>query len=338
MRGDVAVARPRLQRATAARAGDLRVEIQARASLALALALEWKAGAPTGEELARALHDIAPTFTRLPAVRSEVRGALSRALVKSGRYVEAEFLEPGAAARRPGKPAWTDTSFIQDMIAQTRRTQTAFERFVLEGSYDRSALEYELASRYLIEGNYAAAAQTFKTTPAASTALGTDPFVMHIVDCHDCDHARYANAPWTHGSLAARLAELERAAKGSGEPAAAAALALGSALYNMTYYGNARSVLSASHQDLRDPRPAERWFQRAYDLSSDRELKAKAAYFAAKAELGRLVTAAGSPREPLDKLPVPSAWFPVLKTMRDTKYYREVLRECGHFSSWLRRP
>ena len=35
-------------------------------------------------------------------------------------------------------------------------------------------------------------------------------------------------------------------------------------------------------------------------------------------------------------LPIPGTWFPVVKKLSDTKYYREVLRECGHFAAWAR--
>jgi hypothetical protein len=339
-RGDVAAVRARLQRATAARPGDTRVTAQAKASLALALAVEWKQNPAAEQELARTMSEIDPKFTRLSPVRGEVRGALAAAYAKAGKLAIAELLKPGTAsgalARRPGKPAWEDPAFIQEMIAQTSRTQTPFERFVLEGSYDRPSLERELALRYLVDGDFAAAAQTFKTTKASSAKLGTDPFVIHIVDCHDCDHARYASAPWTHASFAARLAELDKTAKGSGEPAAEAALALGNALYNITHYGNARVVLEGSHHATTDTRPAERWYRRAHDLTKNRELRAKAAYLAAKAELAHLLNAAGGPDSPPSTLPVPKTWFPALRKLSDTRYYREVLRECGHFSEWLR--
>ena len=273
-----------------------------------------------------------------------MRGTLAAAYLKAGKLVDAEFLKPGtvtdavyASYSKMSKPPWEDPAFLKDMIARSGRGATAFDRFVLAGSYQRPALEQELALRYLLDGNFAAAAQTFKTTKAASSKLGTDPFVIHIVDCHDCDHKQYASAPWTHASFAARLDELARAAKGTNQAAAEASLALGNALYNVTWYGNARVVLDASHQATRDTRAAEKWYRRAFDLSKDRELKAKAAYLAAKAELGELITAAEASSGVVDPLPVPKTWFAQLKGLSDTQYYREVLRECDHFADWARR-
>jgi hypothetical protein len=68
------------------------------------------------------------------------------------------------------------------------------------------------------------------------------------------------------------------------------------------------------------------------DLTKDRELKAKAAYLAAKAELGGMITAAEAAGKDVDALPVPATWCTQLKTLSDTQYYRDVLRECGHFA------
>jgi hypothetical protein len=66
---------------------------------------------------------------------------------------------------------------------------------------------------------------------------------------------QYANAPWTHASFAAKLADLARTANGNGEAAANAALALGNALYNVTWYGNARVILGDTHRRRETRRP-----------------------------------------------------------------------------------
>ena len=97
-----------------------------------------------------------------------------------------------------------------------------------------------------------------------------------------------------------------------------------------------RDLLADTHHATTDTRAAEQWYKRAYDLARGRELKAKAAYLASKAELARLITAAGGPDSPPEALPIPKTWFPALRQLSDTKYYREVLRECGHFSDWAR--
>jgi hypothetical protein len=338
-RGDLANARLRLGRAATARPHDRLVANQAKASLAVAIALAWKMTPQNEDELAKTIGSIDAKFARLTEVRAEVRGTLAKAYAAAGKIADAELLEPAyhdPFVSRPGYAGskWQDAAFIKEMIARSSRTATEFDRFVVASSLTRASLEQDLALRYLVAGDFANAAQTFQATKATSTKLGTDPFVIHNIDCHDCDHEKYANAPWTHASLAARLVELEREAKGSGEKAAEAAFLIGNAMYNITWYGNARVVLENSHQATRDARPAERWYKRAMELSKNRELRAKAAFMAAKSELGSLL----NKRDPDawgDALPIPTTWFPIFKMYADTKYYKEVLAECGNFRGWL---
>jgi hypothetical protein len=338
-RGDVAAARRELAAAVAGRPGDVRVASQARASLALALASDVKLDAAREDELARAMAAIDPGYGRTWSVRAEVRRRLAAAYVKAGRAIDAEFLVPSFPEAGHGSldaaGKWADVAFLRELIARAGKTTTAFDRFLLDSSYTRADLERELAMRQLLAGDFAAAQKTYASTAASSSRLGTDPFVTHIVDCHDCDHAAYGSAPWTHASFVARMAELARQAGGKGDAAAQAALALGTGLYNLTWYGNARVILDGTRQATADTRPAERWYRKAFELAVSRELKARAAFYAAKAELHGLLTAAKvDPYEGLEALPVPTTWYPIVKTFADTAYHREILAECGTYRRW----
>lgn len=338
-RGDVVTARTRLARALAARPGDVKVASQAKASLALALAASWKLGDGAAEsELAGAMAGIDPQFARTQAVRSDVRSKLAKAYLAAGKLVDAEFLEPGSvdpidpSTGRPAaktRPRWQQRSFLNDMIARAGRRKTPFEAFVVDGSFKPEQLQLELGLRHLLDGDFAGAAPRFKTT---AKRWGTDPFVIHIRDCHDCDHAKYETAKWDHANVTARLIELDTKVKQGGEAGAEAALQIGNVLYNLTHWGNARQATEATHQSTSDASLAMAYYKKAFDLTSNRELKAKAAFLAAKAELGTLL--AGSADETSAGLPIPKTWFPVLKQYRGTRYYREVLKECGHFAAW----
>jgi hypothetical protein len=331
-RGDLAGAKSHLQRALAGKPGDVRVASQARASLAIAIAANWRTGRDE-DELARAMNAIDPKFARLTAVRTGVRDTLAKAYVKAGKLVDAEMLTAGSAPAAK----WSEVAFIKEMIARRDRTATEFDRFVVTGAPAKAQLEQELALRYLVSGDFTNASQTFRSTGATSELLHTDPFVIHTIDCHDCDHEKFDKASWTHASFAARLVDLEHAAVRPGEPGAEASLALGNAMYNITWYGNARVVLETSHQGTRDAHAAERWYKRAFELTANRELKAKAAFLAAKAELGNLIAAAQrDDGQTTDVLPIPKTWYPIVKSFADTRYYKEVLAECGHFRAWAR--
>ena len=344
-RGDLAGARLHLTRAVAGKPGDAAVASQAKASLALALALDWKINPQNEDELAKSINTIDPTtFGRLQTVRLDVRAKLAKAYAKAGKLVDAEYLKPGTVdpiddttGKSAGKPKWADVAFIKEMIARNGRTTTEFDKFVIKDSHTKAHLEQDLALRYLLDGDFASAAKTFQTSSASSDLLKTDPFVIHVVDCHDCDHTKFETAKWTHANFAARLVELELKAQGGGEAAAEAAFLLGNAMYNITWYGNARSVLEDSHQMTHEARAAERWYKRAYDLTKNRELKVKAAFMAAKSELGTLIGAGDeATRNYDDALPFPKTWFPIVKQYADTKYYKEILRECGNFKRFAK--
>jgi tetratricopeptide (TPR) repeat protein len=351
-RGDLAAAKRALGAALAARPDDARVRNQVHASLAMALVRDTAVsqGAPArapaaarAEEIVKELGQVSPEFGRQARLTGEVRGTLAYAYAAAGQLIEAEMLVPGTLERAPATASkWHDAGFLKAMIARAAQaggSTSPFERFLREAAPSKEQLELELAMLYVNQGAFAPAA---KLLGGGGSKLGTDPFQMRVVDCHDCDHELYATAPWTHAKVVARMAELERLAGGKGEPAAAAALELGNALYNLTWFGNARVVLADTHQTVQAPRQAERWYRRAYELSRNRELRVKAAFFAAKAELATMITAAGEATGAgeavwLEELPVPARWFPAVESFADTAYYQEVIGECSHFAAWTRR-
>ena len=334
-RGDLAAARPLLTAAAAAAPGNAKVAAQARASLAVALVSGGQVAGKRADELARTMLALDPSFPRRSSVTREVRQLLADRARLAGDRVQAEFLMPGSAdvGLAPGQASpWTDKKFLKQMIARFGATKTPFDRFVVNDHYNKASLEAELGLRTMLDGDFAGGAKLIAKLRKPSP-LGTDPFVARILDCHDCDHQTYASAPWTVVSMAKRMAELHKRAKGTGPAAAAAALELGHALYNISWFGNARVVLENSHQPSRDASAALRWYKRAYDLSKDREAKAKAALFAAKAEMAIAIAAKYGPWDQ-GPLPVPTTWYPILRSYADTAYHREVLRECGTYAAW----
>lgn len=325
-RGDLAGARTHLDKALALNGRDPRVVGQAAASLSLALAHGFKIDPAHENELAQQMLRLDPKFGPRAAVNANVRIVLARAYAKAGNLVEAELLRDGTSPRK-----WAEAGFIKELIARIGKRASAWDRFVLADGPTAPALQTELAFRYLLDGDIAAARRTLPA-PVRNEPLGTDPFVIHVVDCHDCDHEKYGKSAWTTASTLARLDELVGKAAGNGDAAAEAALTIGNALYNVTWYGNARGVLSGTHQETRDTGPALRWYKRAFDAAKSRELKVKAAFLAAKCELGDLVNKA--PDQSYDTLPVPRTWFKTVRQFADTRYYKEILRECGHFRAW----
>ena len=327
LKGKLPAARAHLEAARRARPGDATVAAQAEASLALALARSWTPEQRLEPALAHATVGFGPEYPRAFTVRGAVRRALSERCTAANRPIDAALF--GAS----GAPAGSE-DFLRSLIARVGQPATDWDRLGVQASgYTVPGLYHVLGASQLVRGDLTSAAQSFKKAAAASGTLGTDPFVIHVRDCHDCDHEKYAKAKWTAASVAARLVELERSAHGEGDRAAQAAFELGNGLYNLTWYGNARVFLEGTGYATRDTRPAEAWYRRAFDSARSRELKAKAAFMAAKCELAQRLEAKPPERED-EPLPVPKTWFPVVKQFEDTRYHQEVLAECGHYRTW----
>jgi hypothetical protein len=333
LRGDVAQARRRLASVRAAQQGNELVEKQAAASLAMALSRSCGRPEPRCEdELARNIAEVDANFSRWYIVRESVRAKLSEGYHARGRCVEAELFGAGACSEK-----WSDPRFVESMIARVSGPPTAFDRFMIDNaSYSRDGLRTELALMHFRRGDFETAKRQFQDKDVGAEPIPTDPFVIHIRDCHDCDQKKYANGKWTHAKLALRMINLRKLADRPGKVGAEAAFDLGNGYYNITWYGNARSFLDGTHVTA-DVNEAEIWYKRAFDAFPDREDKARAAFMAAKSELARMLEKKEPSHGEVDPLPIPGTWFPIVRSFSDTKYYREILQECGHYRRWAKR-
>ena len=164
---------------------------------------------------------------------------------------------------------------------------------------------------------------SLKTAP-----LPADPFFSRIVDCHDCDAANPKHTVYTRAQFANRLVALQKEART--QPAKQFELATG--LYNMTWYGNSRAISSTPPNDVK---PAEAAFRKALALAGkDRELAARATFGVAKCELVEFYAT----RDGKDERDFVAG--PALKSLAssyaNTKYYGEVLNECGYFRTFVK--
>ncbi len=336
IRGDLATTRARIGRALAAQPNNKRVISQVNASLALAISRNWKVGDVGIEtELANSIAKISE-FSRTRAVTDEVRDRLAALYLKAGKPAIAEMLKKETITRvedgkPPPKPLWRDLTFIKDLMARETSPKTPFEQFVAAGTYTKDELQFEIAMRLLFDGEFVGAQAAYDKK--RSQKMSQDPFVLKIKDSYDADRAKY-RGNWTYASVLARLIELDARVKAGGEAGAEAAILIGNAIYNLTWYGISKWMIEGSHAGAAgDAALAMRYFKKAHDLSSNRELKTRAAYFAAKSEL--LVRLDDAPDPDADMAPpLPKTWYPILKSYKGTRYYKDVIKECGRFAAW----
>jgi hypothetical protein len=227
---------------------------------------------------------------------------------------------------------------MQQVLANAK--SSAFDSF-LAGLAPPTANELKEAKglNLLYAGDLEGAA--VQLAGAKTAQLPGDPFLSHIEDCHDCDHAAKQAKKYTKAEFVARMVELSKT------KTAQAAYDLGTGYYNMSYFGNARALYTdtlGGTFDLEKRRMqtgnAQKAYEEAIALSKDREFQARAHFMAAKAERDAFYAS----RLPSDAYHVDSdqlvyggKHFTALATsFADTAYYKEALKECGYFDYWVK--
>jgi len=183
--------------------------------------------------------------------------------------------------------------------------------------------------------------------------LPGNPFNGKIKDCNDCDHAAKQSVKYSQLNFLQKIKEM-KAKIAAGEDVYSNALLVGNAFYNASYFGNARAFyynniineygngISDEHSKmLYGMQNVQKYYNIAKKAAADNEQKAKMAYMLAKTQRNDFyynkyfstTTYWGYPDGP-----VIQKWqgFVDLKTSySDTKYYRDVIAECGYFRKYL---
>lgn len=183
-----------------------------------------------------------------------------------------------------------------------------------------------------------------------------NPFNGNIKDCHDCEHAAYQKKKYsqleflnTIKTMQDKLAQKEDVYTNS--------LLLGNAFYNISHFGNGRTFYEisivgygSSPYSFRDSMKKmitncdlpKMYYQKAFEAATTKEQKAKCVYLLSKCERNEFynnkynnVTNWWSVED--DKINF-TAWngFKALKKeYSDTKYYQDVIAECGYFNTYI---
>ncbi len=184
-----------------------------------------------------------------------------------------------------------------------------------------------------------------------------NPFNGKIADCNDCDHQAKQSVKYTKLAFLEKVQEMQRKLA-AGEDIYNNALLLGNAFYNASYFGNARAfyyndivgeygsnyILDRNKPYLHSMKYAKYYYEIADKAAHDREEKARMAYMLAKVERNEFYANTYFKKDyyyPFEKGVINfKAWkgFKDLKQKyADTKYYREVIAECGYFKKYVSR-
>lgn len=187
--------------------------------------------------------------------------------------------------------------------------------------------------------------------------LLANPFNGKIKDCHDCEFNEIQKTRVTLYDFLLKMKEMESKISNN-KDVYNNSLLLGNAFYNISYFGNARAfydgrIINESHSStwdmdsvnykiFTDCTLAIKYYQKAFDNATNKEQKAKCTYMLTKCErndyynthIYNLPDDYGN----YNKAGNFVSWegFKKLKAdYSDTKYYKEVIEECGYFRRFL---
>lgn len=189
-----------------------------------------------------------------------------------------------------------------------------------------------------------------------NTFLG-NPFNGNIKDCHDCEHLAYQKRKFTQIQFLTLIKEMQDKIA-QNEDVYNNSLLLGNAFYNISHFGNARQFYEVNiagygssptyfresvKRMIVDGSVSKMYYQKAFNAATTKEQKAKCIYLLTKCERNDFYNERYYFQNKNywdfygDKVNF-LAWngFKTLeKEYSDTKYYQDVIRECGYFNTYL---
>lgn len=204
-----------------------------------------------------------------------------------------------------------------------------------------------------ITATYEYSGESYVKTYKNTELLG-NPFNGKIQDCNNCDHMAKQSVKYTKLSFLEKIKEMQDKIT-QGEDVFNNALLVGNAFYNGTYYGNARvfyynalvneygNFISPSERKyLLNMGLAKKYYGLAKKAATTKEQKAKMAYLEAKVERNEFYANQYQNKDYYWGAgwddPMFKKWkgFQELATLySDTKYYQDVINECGYFRTYL---
>lgn len=302
---------------------------------ALAKELSWLTTAKKDESL-RIETAISWSFNRL----SEKYAAI-------GDFLRAQCLNV-----RSNKSFYLSTDNCEAMKTfMGRKNISNFDRFILHRyPYNQNNIVEFQAIQLVLHHDLTGALAMMNTEKELNgNGFNADPFIIHINDCHDCDQTAEHIESYDVRSFIEKMLEYEQKAEQDPKKAAEYYFLMANGYYNITYFGNSRYFYSSPlyersdvyfywHESIKpdaifDCSKAEEYYVKAMNLSGSKEFKAKCAFMAAKCEQNAFFVQ----QEQSSDIDFRAGnYFKMLKeNFSTTKYYKEVIKECGYFRTYL---
>ncbi len=232
--------------------------------------------------------------------------------------------------------------------------------------YNYRQIRESLGVLHLYNHEFEDAFNTFNSISCGDQVLYGDPFLIHIVDCHDCDFDLPQKKTYNQRTFAEQMVKLRKyfLLEWGPEMQSKNYFEYANGLYNMSYAGNAR-VLSECmitnmardgtyfldgekmtakysgfygefYKKYWDCSEAESYYKKAYDLTRDKEMKAQCMWMMAKCQLFNFYSTDEFDYGTKDFIAF-DAYRSLDSLYKGTKYYDEVIKECEYFAKYAAR-
>ena len=195
-----------------------------------------------------------------------------------------------------------------------------------------------------------------ETDSVQYTVFLGNPFNGNIKDCHDCEHVAYQKKKYSFMDFLTTIKAMQDKVAQK-EDAYTNNLLLGNAFYNISHFGNGRifyemnivgygsgpySFRDSMKEMITNCNLPKTYYQKAFEAASTKEQKAKCLYLMSKCERNQYYN---------EKYKTTDSWWEIQddkvnfiawngfkalkKDYSDTKYYQDVIAECGYFNTYV---
>ena len=276
---------------------------------------------------------------------------LSSLYKSQGNHVFSEILSPSTNY-------YINQNNIDKMIEYFTKKDMSSWDSILIGQYEFTLSDlYDYVSiknTYIYPENLDKAIYFMELSQHSNDTLDCDPFLGRIKDICECTEGNVPNIRFTKLDLLRRMKDLQLLIA-KGERTYEHYLALGNAFYNITYFGNSRefyfNAIINNYGIYIDPlykswllnsSIANTYFNNALQVANNNEQKALCVYMMSKCERNTFYTERyyedGYLRDSYNQDTNYLAWNGFVKLKNEyshTSFYKQVIKECGYFKSYI---
>ena len=276
---------------------------------------------------------------------------LSSLYKSQGNHVFSEILSPSTNY-------YINQNNIDKMIEYFTKKDMSSWDSILTGQYEFTLSDlYDYVSiknTYIYPENLDKAIYFMELSQHSNDTLDCDPFLGRIKDICECTEGNIPNIRFTKLDLLRRMKDLQLLIA-KGERTYEHYLALGNEFYNITYFGNSRefyfNAIINNYGIYIDPlykswllnsSIANTYFNNALQVANNNEQKALCVYMMSKCERNTFYTERyyedGYLRDSYNQDTNYLAWNGFVKLKNEyshTSFYKQVIKECGYFKSYI---